>query len=164
MSDLQLCFIILIVFISGTVLGYCLTRIKKYKWKEISKNPEVELWQISELFQQQVAEWTKACFGDEISKDRTERNHRFLEESLELVQSLGCTKSEARQLVEYVFNRPAGEPTQELGGVMVTLAALSNANNFPMNLCGYRELTRVWKKIQTIRDKQAAKPKHSPLP
>lgn len=104
------------------------------------------------------------CFGAEISKDITERNHRFLEEALELVQSLNCTKSEAHQLVDYVFDRPVGEAFQELGGVMVTLAALSNACNLSMKDNGEVELQRVWEKIEQIRAKQATKPKHSPLP
>lgn len=115
-------------------------------------------------FQQRVQPWMMACFGPEISADRIERNHRFLEESLELVQSLGCTASEAHQLVDYVFGRPAGEPVQEAGGVMVTLAALSLASGLDMHACGETELARIWTKVEAIRAKQAAKPKHSPLP
>ncbi len=115
-------------------------------------------------FQLRVRAWMLECFGVEISNDRTERNHRFLEESLELVQSLGCTQSEAHQLVDYVFNRPVGEPTQEVGGVMVTLAALCLANSMDMAACGEVELNRIWGKVEQIRAKQAAKPKHSPLP
>jgi hypothetical protein len=115
-------------------------------------------------FQQRVLEWMMACFSMEICRDGTERNHRFLEEALELVQALGCTRSEAHQLVDYTFDRPAGEPLQELGGVMVTIAALCFPNELDMDAAGEIELARVWKKIDVIRAKQAAKPKHSPLP
>lgn len=115
-------------------------------------------------FQQRVQPWMMACFGPEISADRIERNHRFLEESLELVQSLGCTASEAHQLMDYVFGRPVGEPVQEAGGVMVTLAALCLASGLDMHACGETELARIWTKVGAIRAKQAAKPKHSPLP
>lgn len=115
-------------------------------------------------FQERVDEWLLACFGEEISRDRTERNHRFLEEALELVQTLGCTVSEAHQLVDYTYNRPVGVPRQEVGGVMVTLAALCLANGLDMQELGEDELIRVWKKVEQIRTKQAAKPKHSPLP
>lgn len=100
----------------------------------------------------------------EVCRDGTERNHRFLEEALELVQSLGCTQSEARQLVDYVFSRPVGEPKQELGGVMVTLSALASCHDMNLDTAGETELIRVWKNIDKIRAKQAAKPKHSPLP
>ena len=115
-------------------------------------------------FQTRVNDWMLQCFGTEISKDKTERNHRFLEEALELVQSTGCTKSEAHQLVDYVFDRETGELEQECGGVMVTLAALCLANRIDMTTCGEVELKRIWSKIEKIREKQAAKPKHSPLP
>ena len=115
-------------------------------------------------FQQRVQPWMLECFGEEISNDLTERNHRFLEESLELVQSTGCTQSEAHQLVDYVFGRPVGERTQEVGGVMVTLAALCLAAKLDMHAAGETELERIWTKVDVIRAKQAAKPKHSPLP
>lgn len=105
-----------------------------------------------------------ACFGAMIAGDREERNHRFLEEALELVQACGCTASEAHQLVDYTYGRPTGEPPQEVGGVMVTLAALCLANGLDMHAAGEAELARVWTKVEQIRAKQAAKPKHSPLP
>lgn len=109
-------------------------------------------------------EWFLACFGPDIAMDKVERNHRFLEEALELVQSLGCSQSEAHQLVDYVFARPIGEPNQEAGGTLVTLAALLTASRLDMRICGELELDRVWTKVEKIRAKQAAKPKHSPLP
>jgi hypothetical protein len=115
-------------------------------------------------FQDRVEPWMLQCFGPEIATDIDERNHRFIEEALELVQSCGATASECHQLVEYVFNRPAGEPHQESGGVMVTHAALCLANGLDMHENGEVELARIWGKVETIRAKQAAKPKHSPLP
>jgi hypothetical protein len=115
-------------------------------------------------FQQRVIPWMDKCFGPEISSDAVERNHRFLEESLELVQALGCKSSEAHQLVDYVYGRPLGEPFQEVGGVMVTLAALCIASNLDMHKNGETELTRIWTMVEKIRAKQAVKPKHSPIP
>lgn len=115
-------------------------------------------------YQDRVHSFMLACFGEAIAADGVERNHRFLEESLELVQALGCTASEAHQLVDYVFGRPVGEPHQETGGALVTLAALCNAHKIDMDIAGETELTRCWSKIEKIRAKQAAKPKHGPLP
>ena len=115
-------------------------------------------------FQERVQPWLMACFGEMIAGDREERNHRFLEEALELVQACGCTASEAHQLVDYVYGRPVGEPFQEVGGVMVTLAALCLANDLDMHANAETELARIWTKVEAIRAKQAAKPKHSPLP
>jgi hypothetical protein len=115
-------------------------------------------------FQDRVDRWLIACFGKTIARDATERNHRFLEEALELAQSCDCTKEEALQLVDYVYGRERGEVVQEVGGVMNTLAALCLAREIDMIEAGHVELDRCWTKVETIRAKQAAKPKFSPLP
>jgi hypothetical protein len=115
-------------------------------------------------FQDRVRPWMMACFGPEISADRMERNHRFFEEAGELVQSLGMTEDEAHQLVSYTWGRPAGEPFQESGGVSVTHAALCLAAGIDQDEAAEAELARIWTKVEQIRAKQAAKPKHSPLP
>ncbi len=115
-------------------------------------------------FQERVAPWMLECFGEEVANNQAERNHRFLEEALELVQSCGTTRAEAIQLVDYVFSRDVGDPDQEVGGVLVTLAALCLARCMDMHQCGEIELSRVWLNIVEIREKQASKPKHSPLP
>lgn len=117
-----------------------------------------------QVFQDRVQPWMLECFGAEIAKDVIERNHRFLEESLELVQACGCPANEAHELVNYVYGRAIGEKEQEVGGVMVTLAALCLAQQLDMHAAGETELGRIWTKIETIRAKQAAKPAHSPLP
>ncbi|MFY3081995.1 hypothetical protein ACOTF2_18190 [Achromobacter xylosoxidans] len=121
---------------------------------------------VAATFQARVQPWMTDCFGPTISADRQERNHRFIEEALELIQACGATASEAHQLVDYVFNRPTGEPAQEVGGVMVTLAALCLANGLDMHQAGDIELARISAPAirDKIRAKQASKPKHSPLP
>jgi hypothetical protein len=117
-----------------------------------------------ESFQNRVRPWILACFGAEIASDHMERNHRFLEEALELVQACGCTAEEAHQLVDYTFGRPTGDKAQEVGGVMVTLAALCLAQGLDMHVEAEVELERIWAKVEQIRAKQVAKPKHGPLP
>lgn len=115
-------------------------------------------------FQERVEGWLKACFTPAVRSDRTERTHRFLEEALELAQANGCSREDAVNLVEYVYGRPAGIADLEVGGVMVTLAALCSASQINMDEAGDRELERNWERIETIRAKQAAKPHGSPLP
>jgi len=115
-------------------------------------------------FQQRVAPWMQACFGPEISADRIERNFRFLEEALELVQACGCTADEVRQLVDYTFGRPIGEPGQEVGGVMVTLAALCLGHGLDMHEAADTELARIWKLKDKIRAKHDSKKHRTPLP
>lgn len=138
-----------------------LNEIENLRKLIVSRN-ELEIYE--ESFQDRVKPWLDQCFGSVIAADRNERNHRLLEESLELVQACGCTITEAHQLVDYVYSRPKGEPTQEVGGVMLTLAALCLANNLNMHECAEIELSRVWIKIDAIREKQKRKPEMSPLP
>jgi len=115
-------------------------------------------------YQAEVAEWLVKCFGIEIAADTVERNQRFMEEAVELVQACGGTREDCHMLVDYVFDRPVGEPEQEVGGVMVTLASLCFANNLHMDKCGRKELVRVWNKQDEIREKQRHKPRNTPYP
>ena len=115
-------------------------------------------------YQSRVERWLEACFSPQVRSDRGERTHRFLEEALELAQANGCTQQDALALVNYVFGRPPGEPSQEVGGVMVTLASLCSASDINMDRAGDRELERNWERIDLIRSKQQAKPHGSPLP
>ncbi|WP_230975137.1 hypothetical protein [Burkholderia stagnalis] len=80
-------------------------------------------------------------------------------------QQIGGDKNAvASKLIDYTWSRPVGEPSQEVGGVMVTLAALCLANGLNLHAAGDTELARIWTKVEQIRAKQATKPKHSPLP
>lgn len=121
---------------------------------------------IGALFQSKVAEWLHLCFGDVIALDKKERCYRFQEEANELTQSMGLTREEAHSLVDYTWDRPIGEPHQELGGVMVTLAALCYASEMDMEAGGFVELARIMQPdvIERIRQKQKTKPHQSALP
>lgn len=120
---------------------------------------------LSRTFDIGVGRWMEVCFGERIAADKIERNYRFFEEAIELVQACGITKDECLQLIDYVFGRPVGEKKQEVGGVMVTLAALCLPNGIDMNNAGEAELERCWKNIDKIRKKQASKEiKSSSLP
>ena len=115
-------------------------------------------------FQDRVDPWMQACFGAEISADKLERGDRLLEEVLELLQSGYYPSERIASLTKYVWSREIGEPAQEVGGVMVTLAAYCLAHGLNMHTAGETELTRIWTKVDKIRAKQAAKPKGSVLP
>lgn len=111
------------------------------------------------LYQSRVRRWVLQCFGRQIADDMVERSFRFLEEALELVQSVGCTKDQALALVDYVYNRPVGNTTQEVGGVLVTLHAFAAAAAIDAQHAGEVELMRVDnpETIAKIRRKQASK-------
>jgi len=112
-----------------------------------------------------VRDWMMACFGAEIAADKLERADRFVEEALELAQTMpGFSADRAHALVDYVFNRPQGEINQEVGGVMITLAALCNTVGADIASEADRELARIWTMVEQIRAKQATKPTGSALP
>lgn len=115
-------------------------------------------------FQARVQPWMMACFGPAIAADKLERNDRFIEEALELVQASGYDQTRAHALVDYVYGRPQGDIKQEVGGVMVTLAAHCLAHGVDMHEAAETELSRIWTKVEQIRAKQAAKPTGSALP
>jgi len=109
-------------------------------------------------FQVRCMKWILAWLNTNRVWNKQERNQRFLEEALELVQSLDMDEATAHKLVDYVFGRPKGEPKQELGGVMNTLAILSETNSMSMWVEAETELTRCWNNIDKIREKQKTKP------
>lgn len=119
-------------------------------------------------FQRRTALWMNACFQSrqDIIKDTSERQARFLEEAIELVQAGGLSKDSAQILLDYVYSRPAGELSQEVGGVGVTLAVLCSAHSVSMDACFEKELARVSEPatMERVREKQKNKPAHSPLP
>lgn len=114
----------------------------------------------SQSYQVRVANWMQTCFGQEISADIHERCLRFFEEAGELCQALGMPEETAHALVEYTWNREAGAPDQEVGGVVVTLAALCEASGLDMMAAAETELTRIDDPaiIARIREKHANKP------
>lgn len=134
------------------VVGILIGLIKKL---ETNNPPQGEWW-----FQAEASKWVVDCFGQKLMMDPVERRRRFLEEALELAQALGCKNLEALDLVAYVYNRKIGDVPQEIGGVMVTLAALTHSQGYCMSKLGDIELKRCLKNSDKIRAKQAAKPKN----
>jgi NTP pyrophosphatase (non-canonical NTP hydrolase) len=110
-------------------------------------------------FQIAIDKWIMKCFSEEVAHNPQERNYRFLEEALELIQACQCSKEDAHKLVDYVFSRPIGDKHQETGGVMVTLAALCNVHNIDMEKFALVELHRINEPevIDKIRKKQVSK-------
>ncbi|WP_414609133.1 hypothetical protein [Stenotrophomonas pavanii] len=110
-------------------------------------------------FQAGVAEWMGQCFLPSLYSNMTERGDRLLEEVLELLQAHGYDSARVPTLVDYVFGRPVGEPAQEVGGVMVTLAGYCWVAGLDMHAAGDAELARISQPevMAKIRAKQEAK-------
>jgi len=120
-------------------------------------------------FMERVSPWMIQCFGAVVSDNLLERGDRILEEVLEMLQATNYPFERIAPLANYTYSRPIGEPSQEVGGVMVTLAAFCRAHKLDMHQAGETELARISQPeiMEKIRDKQAAKERDipfSPLP
>lgn len=114
-------------------------------------------------YQERVKDWVVNTFSEEVMKDVPERCFRFMEESIELGQSLGVTREDMYRLITYTYGRPPGEVPQEIGGVMVTLFALSEAVGVNTVQAGETELASNWLRKDEIREKWLNKKVVSPL-
>jgi hypothetical protein len=110
-------------------------------------------------FQGDVDAWMADVFSVKTRTNVSERAFRFLEEALELFQAMGGTQEQADGLAGYVFGRPVGREHQEVGGVMITLAAACSAMGHEMNACATAELNRVHRPevIAKIKAKRATR-------
>lgn len=80
------------------------------------------------FMQEVIYQWVMRCFGASVANSREERALRVVEEAVELAQSIGAQEAKIAAIVREVYDRPAGEPYQELGGVMVTAYAFAEAS------------------------------------
>lgn len=110
-------------------------------------------------YQDHVGVWMRKVFPPEIVSNEQERAMRFLEESLELCQSLGLSADKVAKVAEYVYSRPVGEVGQEIGGVMITLACLCETTKWDMMILGEYELDRINQPevMEKIKAKQVTK-------
>lgn len=118
-------------------------------------------------FQKRCVQWAIECFGLKIVNNLRERDLRFAEEAIELVQARGnVTEEEFVRLVRFTYKRPVGEVPQEVGGVMTTLAVLceteaveENGEKVPLDMfkAGETEYQRVLTEIPRIRAKNEVK-------
>ena len=117
-------------------------------------------------FQRECHEWAFDAVGEAAATNIKERATRFLEEALELAQACGLTEANVNELAGYTFNRASGVIEDEIGGVMITLGALSEIVNVDMLDQGFRELRRVNRPemIEKVSRKWATKPHFSVLP
>lgn len=110
--------------------------------------------------QRRIAEWVIHTFGEAVLQDRQERINRFMEEACELAQSVGMTHEACVELVNYVFlTRCPGVVAKEAADAMITLYALAASVNVPLDSECDAQLETLPARIESIRAKQALKPK-----
>jgi len=93
--------------------------------------------------QQRIQQWCNATFGIDTANNTAERTLRFTEEAIELAQAVGMSKEIMLNLVEYVYSRPSGKVSQEIGQVGVSLLALAEHLNISADAEEQAEFDRI---------------------
>lgn len=90
--------------------------------------------------QAQAFDWMSAAFGPQTI---VQRGVRLAEEAIEAAQAAEVPRDMLHKLVDHIYDRPAGDLRQELGGVGVTLLGLAAAAGLSADECEAAELARV---------------------
>lgn len=96
--------------------------------------------------QEQCFKWATDAFGIAHAQSPQQRAIRLLEETIEAYQAVGCDIAMAHRLVDFVFSRPTGDITQELGGVGLCTLAFAASLGLSAEEMEVRELQRVMDK------------------
>lgn len=105
-----------------------------------------------------VASWCAAAFGADHATSIPQRGIRLAEEAVEAAQAAGCDRAMVHRLVDHVYEKPSGVLSQEIGGVGLTLLALSAAAHVSADAEEEREYLRVKAKpLEHFRKRNEAK-------
>lgn len=96
--------------------------------------------------QAKIGVWCEVAFGKAEAASLPQRGIRLLEEAAEAAQATGVTREMAHRMIEYVWSRPTGELSQEIGGVGVTVLALAEAAGLSAETAERVEVARVLSK------------------
>jgi phosphoribosyl-ATP pyrophosphohydrolase len=88
-------------------------------------------------------DWAIRAFGREHVYDNRIRALRVAEEAIELAQACGVDGKQLLELVKIVYNRPVGQMTWEIGGVLMTINVLCASNNLDPEDVFTEELLKV---------------------
>jgi hypothetical protein len=110
-------------------------------------------------FQRLVAEWILTTLGEESATNGAERVLRLVEEAVELAQACGVDAATVHRLVDYVFERPVGDPPKEIAGCMVTLYGAASALGVDADEEFRKELLRIQQPevVERVRRRQQEK-------
>lgn len=105
---------------------------------------EDQLEKISAMttWQPMMVGWVKSRLGESAMEPR-ERDLRFGEESIELLQAVGLSALDILRLLVHVYGKKPGRVGQEIGGVVTTLLTLAQSHDADMNICALMEIDRI---------------------
>jgi hypothetical protein len=90
----------------------------------------------------EILNWAIENFGP-VAANRDERAARLAEEAIEIAHAEGVSLEMVAKIADRVYSRPAGELSQEIGGVRVTLEALAENAGLSVEEETAREFQRI---------------------
>lgn len=91
-----------------------------------------------------VMAWSTLVFNNNIKLLTPKvRSMRLLEEALELAQAEDVTRQDAETILAQVYAKPKGYSYNELGGVLVTMAAYAGTQRWDLENVFMLEFTRI---------------------
>jgi NTP pyrophosphatase (non-canonical NTP hydrolase) len=91
-------------------------------------------------------DWAIRSFGKDHVYDMPVRVLRLVEEVVELAQAHDIPYSQLHRLIDIVYDRPRGDPEQEIGGVMMVATLFCAVCGVEADEVFHRELRRVLEK------------------
>jgi len=101
-------------------------------------------------------DWAKRCFPEEQMKNPATRSLRVFEEGAELAQACRVPYEVAEQCLRDVYAKPPGDPTQEIGGVFMTIFLFVAALGWQFE--GDKPIHYFAKELRRVLDKEARNP------
>lgn len=95
------------------------------------------------VIQEIAFDWAMRCFGKAHVYDDKVRSLRVVEEAIELCQSVGVVQEDILLVSDLVYQRKPGKPSQEIGGLMMTIMVFCERNGIDAEEAGVTELRRV---------------------
>ena len=86
--------------------------------------------------------WAELMFG-RVALDRRERLLRFIEEAVELGQSLGLDRAALAAIADRVYSGPPGAPAREFGQCLACFECLAHVVDIDADAEATAELRRV---------------------
>src|SRR6266702_2965551 len=77
-----------------------------------------------DVMQRIAFDWGVRCFGQKHMNNPAVRALRCAEEVVELAQCCRVPKDTLHKLIDTVYDRPLGQPHQEIGSVLLTTSVL----------------------------------------